>query len=342
MTLSFMTGPLRATWLACSLAGAITAAPLVRAEAVAQPPALAAFATGDGAYYTTIGGKVVDPYFVNKGFIVALQANAPLRGEFAQWIQWLLPRQRKDGGFDRYCLDSKKQWHSCMKADADDSMASTTMQMLALAAEKNWIPAEQAPAARKASSNARKLLNSLLNPSTQLYKVFANTELYYLMDNAEVYEGLRAVGASTAANKLAAAMRSQFYTGTSWKPAIPEYTETRFYPHTLAHAYLWGNSILPANESAAAMAQWLAIHSATWLNRTGDQYAWGLVAWELRVFAPAQAACWRASLRPFSESIGWTLLDAFVDRSLQELGVGTACATAQPSAPAAPPPAAKP
>ena len=95
MTGPYMTGPLRVTWLACTLAGAITATPLVRAEAVAQPPALAAFATGDGAYYTTIGGKVVDPYFVNKGFIVALQANAPLRGEFAQWIQWLLPRQRK-------------------------------------------------------------------------------------------------------------------------------------------------------------------------------------------------------------------------------------------------------
>ena len=298
----------------------------------AEPPNPASFATGDGAYFTTIGGHVVDPYFVNKSFIIALEANAPVQSEFVRWLQWLLPRQRADGGFDRYCIDSKKQWKNCMKADADDSMAATTMQMIAMATQKGWIPAAQAADAARASRSARKLLGKLFNPKSALYKVFADTEIYYLMDNAEVYDGLRASGASAAANALATAMRQQFFDGTNWKPAIPEYKEERFYPHSLAHAYLWGTSILPAAEASGAMARWLSANSTTWLQRTGDAYAWGLVAWELRTHAPTHAACWRASLRPFPETLGWTVLDAFVDQSLQHLGVGTQCALNPPAA----------
>jgi hypothetical protein len=294
----------------------------------AQPPSPADFTTHDGAYFTTIGGHVVDPYFINKSFIVALEANAPVRAEFERWLQWLLPRQRPDGGFDRYCMDSSNQWKSCMKADADDSTAATTMQLLAMANKKGWIPAAQKLSVARASRNARRLLTSLLNPKTAMYQVFADTEQYYLMDNAEVYEGLRAVGETAAANALASAMRRQFFTGTDWKPAIPEYKEVQFYPHSLAHAYIWGTSILPSNESSGAMARWLAANGNTWLQRSGDQYAWGLVAWELRTYAPAYAACWRASLRPFQASIGWTVLDAFVDQSLQHLGIGTQCALA--------------
>lgn len=229
----------------------------------AEPPPPSAFASHDGAYFTTIGGHVVDPYFVNKSFIIALEANAPVQADFVRWLQWLLPRQRTDGGFDRYCIDSNKQWKNCMKADADDSMAATTMQMIAMAGKKGWIPAAQKTQAERASRNARKLLDKLLNPKTALYKVFADTELYYLMDNAEVYDGLRASGANAAANALAAAMRRQFFDGTQWKPAIPEYKEERFYPHSLAHAYLWGTSVLPAAESSGAMARWLNTNGNT-------------------------------------------------------------------------------
>ena len=300
----------------------------------AEPPKPADFASHDGAYFTTIGGHMVDPYFVNKSFIIALEANAPVQAEFVRWLQWLLPRQRPDGGFDRYCINDKKQWKNCMKADADDSMAATTIQMIAIANKKGWIPTAHAASAARASRHARKLLGNLFDAKTTLYRVFPDTEIYYLMDNAEVYDGLRASGANTAADALSAAIRRQFFDGTKWKPAIPEYKEERFYPHSLAHAYLWGTSVLPSAEASGAMARWLNTNGSTWLQRTGDSYAWGLVAWELRTYAPAHAACWRASLRPFPESLGWTVLDAFVDQSLQHLGVGTQCALAKPAAPA--------
>ena len=320
-------------WRLCAAASLIAITQSAWSAGPAEPPSPAAFASHDGAYFTTVGGHVVDPYFVNKSFIIALEANAPVQADFVRWLQWLLPRQRPDGGFDRYCIDSNKQWKNCMKADADDSMAATTIQMIATASKKGWIPAAQQADATRASRNARKLLSKLFDSKTSLYKVFADTEMYYLMDNAEVYDGLRASGASTAANALAAAIRRQFLDGGQWKPAIPEYKEVRFYPHSLAHAYLWGTSVLPASESSGAMAQWLSTNGSTWLQRTGDSYAWGLVAWELRTYAPTHAACWRASLRPFQESIGWTVLDAFIDQSLQHLGVGTQCALTPPAAP---------
>lgn len=324
--------PLHALFTRTSVALGIAmgAAGIVRA---AEPPALSDFATGDGAYYTTLGSPVADPYFINKSFIIAMQAAAPLQTEFVQWLKWLLPKQRKDGGFDRFCLEADKTWHSCMAADADDSTAATTIQMLNMALQRAWIPADQQPAANQAIAASQRLLASLRNPQTQLYRVFPHTDLYYLMDNVEVYEALRSDARATwQANQLAAAIRQQFWTGRQWKPAIPEYAQVQFYPHTLASAYLWNTGILPVKESDSATVQWLAQHRDTWLARSGDHYAWGLVAWNMRHTAPIQAACWRASLRPFQEKIGWTVLDAMVDLSLAHLGIAKQCASALPIA----------
>ena len=306
-----------------------------------EPPAFTAFATGDGAYFTTIGGQVVDPYFVNKGFIIALQANAPLQTEFVQWIEWLLPKQRKDGGFDRFCPAPDKTWRNCMAADADDSMAATTIEMLQTALRKNWVPAPQRNAAEKTMVGSHQLLARLRNPKTQLYKALLDTELYYLMDNVEVYEALRTVGGPATgmrANQLAAAIRKQFWDGTQWKPAFPEYDRPQFYPHTLASAYLWQTGVIPAAESDSATAQWLAQNGSTWLSRQADHYAWGLIAWKMHQTAPIQAACWRASLRPFQSSTGWTVLDAMIDLSLAHQGIAKQCPIGLPNS--APPAAA--
>ena len=126
-----------------------------------------------------------------------------------------------------------------MAADADDSMAATTIQMLNMGLQKAWVPAPQRSAAAQAIAASQRLLASLRNPQSQLYRVFPGTELYYLMDNIEVYEALRSdIHAAGPANQLAAAIRKQFWTGQQWKPAIPEYAQAQFYPHTLASGYL--------------------------------------------------------------------------------------------------------
>lgn len=322
------------------IASAAMAWQVLGAAQTAEPPALAAFATGDGAYYSTLGGQVVDPYFINKGFIIALQADAPLQTELQQWLAWLLPRQRKDGGFDRFCPTADKAWRNCMGADADDSMAATTIEMLHYATQKQWLASGQQAAALQAVARSEQLLARLRNPKSQLYKALLDTELYYLMDNIEVYEALRATEGAQAgprSKQLAAAIRRQFRDGSAWKPALPEYDRPRFYPHTLASAYLWQTGVISAAESDRATAQWLAQHGSAWLSRSEDHYAWGLVAWKMRQTAPIQAACWRASLRPFQPSVGWTVLDAMIDQSLAHTGIAAQCPFAPAAGPAANP-----
>lgn len=319
------------------IASAAMAWQLAGAAQPDEPPALVAFATGDGAYYTTLGGQVVDPYFVNKGFTIALQAGVPLRAELQQWLAWLLPRQRLDGGFDRFCPTADTAWRSCMGADADDSMAATTIEMLHLARQKQWLTPGQQAAAQQAIARSQQLLARLRNPSNQLYKALLDTELYYLMDNIEVYEALRAAEgaqAGPASKQLAAAINRRFRSGSDWKPALPEYDRPRFYPHTLASAYLWQTGVISRAESDRATAQWLAQHGSAWLSRSEDHYAWGLVAWKMRQTAPIQAACWRASLRPFQPAVGWTVLDAMIDHALAHTGISTQCPFAMATAPA--------
>ncbi|GAB2811658.1 hypothetical protein GCM10027276_10630 [Comamonas piscis] len=323
------------------IASAAMAWQLTGTAQAAEPPALAEFATGDGAYYTTLGGQVVDPYFINKGFTIALQADVPLKAELRRWLAWLLPRQRVDGGFDRFCPAGDNSWRSCMGADADDSMAATTIEMLHQAQQKKWLTSSQLVAADQAIARSQQLLTRLRNPKNQLYKALLNTELYYLMDNIEVYEALRVTEgaqAGPASKQLAAAINRNFRSGSDWKPALPEYDRSQFYPHTLASAYLWQTGVISRAESDRATAQWLAQHGRAWLSRSEDDYAWGLVAWKMRQTAPIQAACWRASLRPFQPAVGWTVLDAMIDQALAHTGIGTQCpfATATATAPATP------
>ena len=299
---------------------------------LAQPAALGpakpnAFRTDDGAYTTIAGEPFVDPYFVNKSLIVGMQAGLDLKDEIIAWQAWLLPKQRADGGFDRFCK-TNNQWRACKKADADDSMAATTIQLLALAQERQWLDTPAKNAAMKATAKANVLLDALYNSKTGLYRVFPHTELYYLMDSAEVYDGFVATRQRQKASALAKAIGTQFFKDGRWEPSQPGYDVRQFYPHDLAPVYLWANGLIPAPRANAEAAGWLSHHGERWLNRKADPYAWGLVAWQLRQTAPAAAACWRAAIRsnpPAKDN--WTVLDAAVDEALAKTGIGFTCAT---------------
>lgn len=131
-----------------------------------------AFRTKDGSYVTMTGGDLTDPYFVNKSLIIALEAGMDLRREVVAWLAWLLPRQRRDGGFDRFCGARDGYWVACMDADADDSTAATTIHLLELARQKRWIPPDMAKRAARAEQAAMGLMLSLKNKRTGLYQAF--------------------------------------------------------------------------------------------------------------------------------------------------------------------------
>lgn len=302
----------------------------------AEPAGLRAFQTGDGAMVIHVGGDIADPYFGNKSLILAIEAGVNVRAELHAWLAWLLPRQRPDGGFDRFCGARSGQWIACMTADADDSTAATTIHLLRLARDRGWLNARDDQRAQKAERMADALLQSLYDDGRGLYRVFESQAVYYLMDNVEVYEALLSQRRTAEAAKLAQSVRSQFYRSNAWEPAIPLMDREHFYPHALARTYLWESGILKDSESAADMAGWLAHFSDRWLTRHEDPYAWGIVAWNIHRLAPAEAACWRKSVRLPPANAGWTVLDAAADAALAQRGVGISCSRSLGAASATP------
>lgn len=300
----------------------------------AEVPDWRAFRTSDGSFVVEVGGDITDPYFVNKSMIVAMEAGLDVKVELRSWLNWLLPRQRRDGGFDRYCGARSGHWVACLPADADDSTAATTLHMLKLARDRNWISAKDAQRAHVAEMAAEGLLRSLRDDGNGLYRVFAQQPTYYLMDNVEVYEALK-LRKDSASAPLGRAIHKQFRRGQLWEPSIPPMDRESFYPHALARSYLWHSGLLEPAESGADIAAWLAHFSGTWLERKADHFAWGIVAWNIHRLAPAEAACWRQSVRVSQGEVGWTMLDAVADAALAHKAIPIACARAL--ATAAPP-----
>ena len=286
---------------------------------------LKAFQTADGALVTQVGQDLVDPYFANKALIIAVDAGVDVRPQTLAWLDWLLPRQRADGGFDRFCGARTGAWRACMAADADDATAATTLHLLSLVQSRSWLDARQNAQARVAERAASGMLDSLYDPDNGLYRVFAATPVYYLMDNLEVYDALRAQKRGPQATALASAIRKRFRGLIAWQPAIPAIEPEAFYPHALARTYLWSSGILSDSERGADIANWLAQYSDLWIGRHRDPFAWGIVAWNIHSVAPAEAACWRQSVRQAGDKLGWTVLDASADAALARQGIAISC-----------------
>ena len=301
--------------LACSVGGLASAA-------VAD---LRDFQAADGSVVVRVGGDVVDPYFANKALIIAMDAGVDVRKELRAWMAWLLPRQRADGGFDRFCGGRGADWRACMGADADDATAATTIHLLRSARSRGWLNAREAEQARLAERRATAMLSTLYDDRNGLYRVFAAQPVYYLMDNIEVYEALRSQQRPAPAAALAKSILSQFRSNGAWQPAIPLMDREAFYPHALARTYLWPSGILSDTEGAADIAAWLAHFSDLWIGRHKDPFAWGIVAWNIHRLAPAEAACWRKSVRMTTAGAGWTVLDAAADEALARQNIQITC-----------------
>ena len=281
----------------------------------------------DGAISTLPIGKgdanrpKVDPYFANQALITEIQGGLDVTIETVNWLRWLLPRQRSDGSFDRYCLNDKK-WMNCARADADDSTAATTIQLIALS--KSKLPAELRIQAEKASQKASVLLQRLRLP-TGTYKAHVDPSapvVEYLMDNAEVYAALKESGQARLAAELKTAIENRFKTGVdTWEPAYPLYSEFAFYPHALAYTYRWHNGLVDSAKLTAEAANWMAIYGQSWLARSADIYPWGITAWGMHKGAPIGARCWRAHVAHIKLTEKWTVLDQAADDALAAAGI---------------------
>jgi hypothetical protein len=277
------------------------------------------FSHPDGAITVAIQGDSVDPYFVNKALVIAYEAGLDVDGITRAWLAWLVPRQREDGGFDRFCKRGEG-WASCARADADDSSAASFLHLVALH-EQSLRSRSLLEGMVHAQAKAAMLLNRLRTPRGT-YRAFADEPIEFLMDNTEVYASLVATGRSAQAAQLKLAIYKYFRPKAQWEPANTPYKQFDFYPSALAPTYLWHTGMLSDAAIDQEFKPWAKQWGREWLTQKHDAYAWGLVAWGARKTSEQHwIRCWRHRHAEHDRMQGWTVIDEAVDLGLAHLGV---------------------
>lgn len=293
------------------------------------------FQAPDGALLLTPDHDQVDPYFAMKALVVAQDAGLDISDAAHKWIAWLLPRQEKDGRFDRYCK-KQGQWRVCAAADADDSMLALWLQLL-----YRVVPAGQPfPAEWRASAEAaQRHLTSLRNSRLGVYHVSHRNHVALFMDNVEVYWALKDVAQAqqrmgdphaaqteAAAQSLVRGIRRVFWDEKSqtFRASMQKATP-RFYPDVLAQPFAWQAGLpLPAGNAASAWANWKRLYGAAWLSNRYDPHPWGLVALTaVKLGDNETAGCWleRASAERYGAN--WNILEEAAFQAVQaHLGSG--------------------
>jgi hypothetical protein len=286
------------------------------------------YQAADGALLLNVGGNEVDPYFANKALVVADDAGLNIHDAALKWIQWLLPRQQKDGRFARYCRKNG-DWRACAAADADDSMLALWLQLLYRVAPEKGLPPEwQASAAR-----AQQHLSSLRNSRLGVYHVSHRDHVALFMDNVEVYWALKDVTAAqrrlgdpqatkteAEAESLARGIKRVFWNAkTQTFRASIQKEQPRFYPDVLAQTFPWLASLpLPEGDAASAWARWKQLYGRAWLSNRYDPHPWGLVALTaVKLGDDATAGCWleHAASARFGEN--WNILEEAAYQAVQ-------------------------
>lgn len=301
--------------------------------AVQAAPALElrGFADGSGAIMILETGNVIDPYFTLQALLLAQENGLDISVHASKWVNWLVARQRLDGGFDRYCR-AGPVWLGCRGADADDALLAIWLKFL------DTMPArlESEPAWRKSHDAASKLLETLLDRRRGIYLVSPTFQQGLFMDNLEVwsYQTARTGLAPTlGAREFARAIRNTFWDARSRRFLVSTQPEQKnmpatFYPEQVAQIFplLMDFPLLPA-DAGSYYRTWMTQHRALWLRQVSHDYAWGLiayVAWKQRDTASAQ--CWLREALPYQQTGHWTVTDEVVAQILQNNGLIPAAA----------------
>ncbi|WP_425485216.1 hypothetical protein [Burkholderia guangdongensis] len=277
---------------------------------------------GDGAITVRLHGTGIDPYFAAKALLGAEDAQLDATRAARAWIAWLLPRQRADGGFDRFCAKGG-QYASCAGADADDSMVATWIELLVRFAPANGLPADWSNSLARADAH----LEALLDAKSGVYQISSTQHVALLMDNVEVHSALQAAAAyyvrhgnperatvwRRRADRLAAAIVRVFWRGSrdGFRASTQEIGDASFYPSKVAQIFPVLSGIrAPGESNAARYTQWMRANGPTWLQLASSDYPWGLIALvALRMNDWDTVACWHARSAPYRHGAHWNVLE---------------------------------
>ena len=298
---------------------------------------LAGYTDGSGVITVLHEGSSFDPYFSMQALLLAHDNGMDISVPAAKFINWLVPHQKPNGTFDRFCRGADKKWVACKSADADDSLLAMWIMLL------DTLPAQlqKNPVWIKSRLVSKESLERLYQPSRGIYMV-AHLYLHGLfMDNLEVWSFKAHAGQDMTPRQLAeAAKLAKAIQDTFWSPVNKRYLvstqlEQRsqtpaFYPDYVAQIFpLMVNFPLLPQEPKQYYQNWMKSHRADWLAQGKADYPWGLVAvLALQQNDTASARCWMRESGSLRHSSRWAVTDETSWQILTNKGLKPAAATA--------------
>lgn len=276
---------------------------------------LQGYADEAGAITVLHGGNSADPYFAMQALLLAHDNGMDVSAPTEKFADWLVPKQKPDGTFDRFCKDGAGRWASCKAADADDSLLAMWMRLLETMPQK----LRSKPLWLKSHATSKAALEHLFQPSRGIYMVSPLVLHGLFMDNLEVWS-LKAQRKPAAealeADKLAKAIRDTFWNPVDKHFLVSTQLEQRsekqaFYPHQVAQIFplLVDFPLAPA-EAGPYYRAWMVAHRAEWLSQGKEDYPWGLLAvLAMRQNDSASARCWLREATPLRHSARWAVTD---------------------------------
>ena len=288
---------------------------------------LSGYSDADGAITVLYRGESADPYFAMQALLLAHENGLDISVPARKFANWLVPKQKPDGTFDRFCRTGTATWVSCKTADADDALLAIWMKLL------ETMPAymNSNPAITKSYSVSKSALEHLFQPSRGIYMVSPVYLHGLFMDNLEVWalkNHLKQPGQRAEADKLATAIQATFWEPVSKRFLVSTQLEQRsekaaFYPDHVAQIFplLVGFPLLQ-QDAASYYLNWMRQYRADWLSQGKTDYPWGLLA----VLALSQndkpsARCWLRESQGLRHSSRWAVTDETAYQILVSRGV---------------------
>lgn len=320
------------------LAACTLAASLLHPVGAAAAPALdlTGYADAGGAITVLHGGDSADPYFAMQALLLAHDNGLEIAGPAEKFVNWLLPRQKPDGTFDRFCRTANENWVACQSADADDSLLALWMRLL----ETMPQTLRHNLAWQKSHAISQASLAHLFQPSRGVYMVSPLVLHGLFMDNLEVWSlklHSRQAAHRAEAGKLARAIHDTFWNPVDKRFLVSTQLEQRaqkpaFYPDHVAQIFplLVDFPLLPT-EAKQHYRAWMQAHRSEWLQHGKADYPWGLLAvLALRQDDKATASCWLREASPLRHSARWAVTDEaayqlLLARGLRAAGAAVSC-----------------
>ena len=303
---------------ACALIGLSALPGLVAHTSVVPQLDLSGYTDERGAITVLHNGNSFDPYFAMQALLLAHENGMDISVPAARFVDWLVPYQKPDGTFDRFCRGNEKKWVACNSADADDSLLAIWIKLL----ETMPLQLKKNPVWMKSYLVSKPALDHLFQPSRGIYMV---SHLYLhglFMDNLEVWSLKVHLKEDASpkqlaeANKLAQAIRDTFWDPVNKRFLVSTQLEQlsekpAFYPDHVAQIFplLVDFPLLPTDQKRY-YRNWMKAYRADWLNQGKEDYPWGLVAvLALRQNDNESASCWLRESASLRHSSRWAVTD---------------------------------